>query len=93
MFGDRLKELREDFHLTQDQLGEIIDINRSTISGYENNLINPTLDVLVKLADTFNVSMDYLGCRTKEKYNLNTFNKKSRGLILEIIRSVDKYIK
>lgn len=91
MFGERLKELREDFNLTQDQLAEKIGINRSTISAYENNAISPTLEILVKLADTFNVSIDYLACRTKEIYNLNTFNNKNKQLILEIIKSIEKY--
>lgn len=91
MFGERLKELREDFNMTQEQLGQIIGINRSTISAYENNTINPTLDVVVKLADTFNVSIDYLACRTKELYNLNTFDSKNKQLILEIIKSIEKY--
>lgn len=93
MFGDRLKELREDMGLSQDDLAEILGVKQSTISSYETNAILPSLDIAVKIADYFSVSLDYLTCRTKIMHNINTLPKISREIVLAIIQILNKYIK
>lgn len=67
MFGDRLKDLREDSDLTQSELAKILNISRETISGYENSGKEPSFDVLIQIADYFDVSLDYLLCRNNFK--------------------------
>ena len=91
MFPDRLKELREDIGYTQDYVAEKLSVTRQTISAYEKGISEPTLSNLVKLADLYNCSIDYLLCRTKERINLNTFNKYNKELILGIIELINKY--
>ncbi|APF27591.1 helix-turn-helix family protein [Clostridium sporogenes] len=91
MFGDRLKELREEKEFTQEELGKFLNVSRQTISGYESGSIEPSIANLVKIADIFNVSLDYLLCRTKERYNLNLENKKNKKLLLDIIKVIEKY--
>ena len=59
-FTDRLRELRKERGLTQKSLGELINAGERSIQGYELRESKPTLDVLVKLADCFDVSIDYL---------------------------------
>jgi transcriptional regulator with XRE-family HTH domain len=59
-FNDRLKALREDNDLTQEELAKILHINRSTLSNYENIGREPNYTLLIKIADYFNVSLDYL---------------------------------
>lgn len=59
-FGERLKELRKDKNWTQQQLANKIELSKTVISKYENNIQMPTLDTLIKLAAIFNVSMDYM---------------------------------
>lgn len=59
-FGDRIKELREENKLTQQQLADSINISKSSISMYENNNRVPELETFEALADFFNVDMDYL---------------------------------
>lgn len=93
MLGDRIKELREDFNMTQDDLAKKLNVTRTTISSYENNSIIPPLDKLIKIADTFNVSLDYLACRTKLMYNTNMLPKISREIVHAIIEILNKYIK
>lgn len=66
LIGDRLKELREDKQITQSELAEILKVSRQTISSYELNLTEPTFETLVKIADIFGVSTDYLLGRTKD---------------------------
>lgn len=58
--GSRLKQLRNDMGWTQTQLGEKINVTKASISGYENDTRSPDKETLVKLANLFNVSTDYL---------------------------------
>ena len=59
-FGSRLKELRTQAGMTQLQLAQRIGITKSVVSVYELQERTPSPDVLVKLADIFRVSTDYL---------------------------------
>jgi transcriptional regulator with XRE-family HTH domain len=60
-FSDRLKELRKRDNITQKALAEIIRVSWRAIQSYElGTATNPTSDILIKLADYFNVSVDYL---------------------------------
>lgn len=63
-FGERLKELRKEKNLTQAQLGELLNTSHATINRYEKNIHEPDLDTINKLADIFDVSVDYLLGRT-----------------------------
>ncbi len=59
-FGYRLRELRKERKLTQDQVARRLNLSKTTISGYENNVKTPSLDVLVQLSVFYNVTADYL---------------------------------
>jgi transcriptional regulator with XRE-family HTH domain len=65
-FSERLKELRTSKGLTMQQLGANIDATKATISNFENGQKKPSLDMLIKLADYFDVSIDYLTGRTDD---------------------------
>lgn len=58
--GERLKYLRLQKGLTQEQLAEIIGISRSALSMYELDQREPDLGTLIKIADYFSVTTDYL---------------------------------
>ncbi|PWU66746.1 helix-turn-helix domain-containing protein [Gracilibacillus dipsosauri] len=60
MDGDRLKRLRKERKLTQTELGNIINVTKVSISGYENGDRTPDTDNLRRLADFFGVTTDYL---------------------------------
>ena len=62
----RLKELRTAKGIIQGDLGEIVGVKTSEISGYEIGTRNPSYDVLIRLADYFNVTTDYLIGRDKQ---------------------------
>lgn len=66
-FGERLKELRKKRSLTQSQLGARLNVTKASISGYENDTRSPDRETLVKIAEIFNVSTDYLLGRTEDK--------------------------
>lgn len=59
-FGNILKKIRQDNSLTQEDLAKKIETSRSNIANYENDKNMPSIDVLDKLAKTFNCSIDYL---------------------------------
>lgn len=78
MFGNRLKDLREDSDLTQEQLAKYLNVARSAIANYELETREPSLDLLVKIADYFNVSLDYLLCRTNIQIPYHQLYPKSK---------------
>ncbi len=60
IWNERIKELREDHDLTQSQLAEILGTTQRTVSYYENNQREIPVNVLVKYAKYFDVSLDYI---------------------------------
>lgn len=58
--SDRIKQLRKEKNLTQPELGKIIGMGKTTISMYETGNSTPGDDIKLKMAEYFNVSMDYL---------------------------------
>lgn len=61
---NRIKDLREDRDMRQSDLAEATGIDQRTISNYETGKTYPDAYSLIKLADFFNVSIDYLVGRT-----------------------------
>lgn len=59
-FGRRIKELREERKLTQQQLAKELNIDKSTVAKYETNSISPSCQMLIIFAKYFSVSTDYL---------------------------------
>ena len=60
MLGSRIKELRKEFGLSQVDLASRMEVTKQTISNWENENIQPSIDMLVGLANVFNVTTDYL---------------------------------
>lgn len=58
--GERIKELREDNDISQKDFAMKINVSNTTLSMYESNKRVPSDDVKKKIADYFNVSLDYL---------------------------------
>jgi len=59
-FAEKLKELRSQQKISQEELAKALGVSRSTIAGYETKSREPDLSTLVKIAAFFNVSVDYL---------------------------------
>lgn len=62
--GERLRVLRESVKLSQVKMAELLGVKQSSINRYEQGLSAPSLETLVKYADYFDVSMDYIFART-----------------------------
>ena len=60
--GERMKTLREGMNLPQKKIAELLNVSQPSINRYEHGQAFPTIELLVKYADYFDVSMDYLTC-------------------------------
>ena len=60
MFGEKLRSLRKEHGMTQVDLANALDLDKSSISKYESAGIIPSVDTLQKISALFNVSIDYL---------------------------------
>lgn len=71
MFGDIIKNLRTSHNLNQVQLTQKLNVSKQTVSNWENNNILPSIEMLVKIADFFCVSADFLLERDNQRYWIN----------------------
>ncbi|WP_148458240.1 helix-turn-helix domain-containing protein [Ligilactobacillus murinus] len=60
MFNIRLKELRNQKNMTQDELGKVLNVSGKTIGTWERDSRQPNIETINALANYFNVSTDYL---------------------------------
>ena len=94
-FKSTLKFLRQENKLTQSGLGSAIGYGYTAISNYESGKTEPGMEDLIKLADFFGVSVDFLvgrrgGQKEQTKYELELQAKRVRGVIDEMLESLDK---
>jgi transcriptional regulator with XRE-family HTH domain len=91
MLGVRLKQLRG--KRTQEEIANQIGISRARYSHYENGRSEPDAETLQKLADTYNVSVDYLLGRTDSPDDTLTMHeeKTTDDLLKEITDDPDDY--
>lgn len=67
-FSLRLKQLRLEKHLTQAQVAERIGVTPSMVSSYETDIRLPSFEVMLRIADLFGVTVDYLLCREDKRF-------------------------
>jgi len=58
--GERIQELRKQKGVAQQRLAELIDVSKSMINRYENKGVQPPADILNKIANVLDTSVDYL---------------------------------
>lgn len=58
--GEQIQKLRKENNLNQSQLADKIGVSLTQLQRYENKGVQPPADILRKLADTFNVSIDFI---------------------------------
>lgn len=102
MFEERLKLLRKEENMRQQDIAKILKVSPSTIGMYEQGRRDPDTDTVRLLADFFNVSIDYLlgnsDIRTNKKHNKSKIETKAyhnldvNGLPEEAIKQVEEYI-
>lgn len=60
MLDKMIRQLRIEWGINQKQLGDAVGVSKQSVSNWENGNIMPSIDLLIRLADFFGVSADYL---------------------------------
>ena len=68
MLYQRIRDLREDKDMTQTEMGRILNCSQRIYSNYERGEVDIPTEILIKLADFHDVSVDYLLNRTKIRH-------------------------
>lgn len=88
-FGMKLKALRKQAGLTQQQLAAQLGITKSVVSFYELQARSPSPEVLTKLAQIFHVSTDYLlGLDTRETIDVSGLDEKDIFALRTLVNSL-----
>jgi len=58
--GYRLKQLRKDKNMSQEELGKLLGVTKVSISGYEKGTRVPSMEILIQILEVFNISADYI---------------------------------
>jgi len=64
----RIRDLREDSDKKQKELAQYLSVDQSTYSDYENGRINVPIEQLIKIAEYYDVSIDFIVGRTNNRY-------------------------
>lgn len=81
-FGYRLRDLRKSKHMTQEQVARRLNLSKTSISAYENNLKTPSLDVLMELSVLYHVTSDYiLGLDNRKMLHIDGLTSRQQELL------------
>ncbi|MEF9893165.1 MAG: helix-turn-helix transcriptional regulator [Anaerorhabdus sp.] len=84
--GDKIKNLRIGKKYTQTFLAKELGITKAMISAYEKNTRKPSTNIILKLCDLFNVSLDYLLGKENDKYlNISSLTDNQIKIINSLI--------
>lgn len=92
MLDERLRELRDEKELSQEEVALKLNVGRSTYASWEIGRSEPSVCILILLADFYNVSLDYLCGRTNIKERYLEDNKKSK-YIKKCLHLYDEFLK
>lgn len=88
-FGERLKQLRMQAGLTQQQLASKLNLTKSVVSYYELQERYPSPEVLMKLASIFHVTTDYLlGIENKHMIDVSELSDENLAAVITIVNSL-----
>lgn len=92
MFAERLNELRKNKGLNQPELAKELNVAKQTVSNWENNNRTPDNEMLIKIANYFDVSLDYLLGRTDNpNYSVLSTNYKGNNVEIVINSKTNNY--
>ena len=79
MLGEKIKLYRESNKMTQNEIADILEVSTATISKYESGTLEPNIESLKRLAETFNITVDEL-IKDEEKFDVSKIN------VLDVLR-------
>ena len=92
-FNEKLVKLRKEAGLSQEELGNKLNVARQTVSKWELGETTPEMDKLVKMSEIFNITLDELikEENVNEKIN-NTNSQKFAGLVIKILKGIGIFL-
>lgn len=94
MLNERIKELRNSLNLTQVELANDLNVTKQCVSNWENNNIQPSVDMLVKIALYFGVSADYLlGLEQKRLLDVSGLTDMQISHISQLVKDISVLMK
>ena len=93
VFGECLKKLRKESGLILDQISSHLGIARTTLFGYESGRREPNMETILRIADLFNVSIDWLFGKTDSKEEAFLMNEKDTVMSEEDKKEVKEMLK
>ena len=85
-FGMTLKKLRNKKRLSQEQVAKRLNLTKSSISGYENNVIMPNIDTIRAFSMLYGTTSDYLlGLEKKESIEIDGLTQRQKDIIETLI--------
>ena len=90
-FSQRLKQLRKDKYLTQAQVADRIGVTSSMVSSYETDIRLPSYTVMLRIADLFGVSVDYLlGRQEKRMLDISALTDEEAAVVCSMVEILKK---
>ena len=78
--GNKIKQYREYKKMTQNDIADILEVSAATVSKYESNSLEPSIESIKRLAELFEISIDELLTDKEEKFDISKVN------VLDILR-------
>ncbi len=92
-FGEKLAKLRKEENYTQEQLAELLDVSRQSVSKWESDISYPETTKLIELGKMFSCSMDYLlkdDITEKNGETIGAMNEKTEEIKSKVINEKNK---
>lgn len=85
--GDRIRQLRQEKGWSQTQLSNKLNVHQKQISGYERGIHTPSIELLIRMAALFNVSLDYIAFDGRNEKNVIPIADRE---LMQAIKEIDK---
>ncbi len=91
MIADKIKDLRETHHMTQNALAKKLNITRASVNAWEQGISVPSTQYLIELASIFKVSTDYLlSVKSNQTIDVSGLQSRQVALITELVSELKK---
>ncbi len=91
MLNENLKKLRTAQKISQSDLAKLLGVTKQCVSNWENDNIQPSVDMLIKIANYFSVSTDYLlGLETKKTIDVSNLSDESIAHLRWLVNKIEK---
>lgn len=92
-FNEKLIKLRKEMGLSQEELGNKLNVARQTVSKWELGETTPEMDRLIKMSEIFNITLDELIKDKNNDENINNTNsQKLAGLVIKILKGLGIFL-